>query len=76
MGSRNMRALRIANGWTQKYVGDMVGLTPEAVLLIETGQRDPSYKISKKLIALFGEEHKNLLDPISHAQPSASANSK
>ena len=49
-----LRQKRIQNGWTQEYVGKEVGITAEAIGLIETGQRKPSYDVLIKLLDLFG----------------------
>ena len=47
---RMMRQERIKRGWSCEYVAEKTGLTAEAIRLIETGERNPSYPILVKLI--------------------------
>ena len=51
---------RISREWTREYVGAQVGVTSEAIRLIETGRRDPSYHVLAKLEELFGMTHREL----------------
>lgn len=51
---------RISRGWTRKYVAKQVGLTSDAICLIETGRRKPSYKVLVKLEDLFQLGHREL----------------
>ena len=44
---------RKARGWTQEYVAEQVGITPEAVSMMETGLRKPSYDVLVRLLDLF-----------------------
>lgn len=45
---------RIRHGWTQEYVGQQVGITAEAVRLLEKNKRKPSYNVLVKLLELYG----------------------
>lgn len=58
---RMMRKERIANGWTQEYVAECVGITKSAVCDIESGRRNPSYEVLLKLEDLFGKSHRDLM---------------
>ena len=51
---------RKARGWTQEFVAGEIGITPEAVSMLETGQRNPSYDVLVKLEDLFGLPHRQL----------------
>lgn len=51
---------RKAKGWTQEYVAGQVGISPEAVSMLETGLRKPSYEILVKLEDLFQLGHREL----------------
>ena len=51
---------RKARGWTQEFVAGEIGITPEAVSMLETGQRKPSYDVLVKLEDLFGLPHQQL----------------
>lgn len=63
-----LREERIDRDWSQEYVGKIVGLTAEAIHYIETGQRNPSYKVLIKLENLFGLEHHELFAPVRDPQ--------
>lgn len=56
----NIRQARIKKGWTQQYVAERVGITAEAVQMIETNQRKPSYEVLIKLEDLFKKSHRKL----------------
>ena len=45
---------RLNRQWTLNYVAQKVGITNQAVSLVETGQRKPSYDVLVKLLDLFG----------------------
>lgn len=44
---------RKRRGWTQAFVAKHAEITPEAVGMLETGQRKPSYAVLIKLLELF-----------------------
>ena len=45
---------RNKRGITRKQLADKIGITSEAVRLLETGRRKPSYDVLVKLLDLFG----------------------
>lgn len=47
---------RINRGLTRVQLAKTVGLSSEAIRLIETGKRKPSYDVLVKLLDLFGYE--------------------
>jgi len=47
----------IRTEWTLEYVASHLGITSQAVSLIELGKRKPSYDVLVKLEALFGLTH-------------------
>lgn len=51
---------RIKRGWSQEYVGKHVGVTAEAIGMMESGKRNPSYPVLVKLENLFGMTHREL----------------
>ncbi len=51
---------RKAKGWTQEYVAAKIGISSEAVSMLETAQRKPSYDILVKLEDLFQMTHREL----------------
>lgn len=58
--ARMLRQERIKRGWSCEQVAEKVGITAEAVRLIETGERNPSYPILIKLEDLFQMNHREL----------------
>lgn len=56
----NVRQERQKRHWTQEYVAKQIGITNQAVNLIETGQRKPSYDVLVKLEDLFHKNHRQL----------------
>lgn len=57
---RMIRQERIKRGWSCEFVAEKAGLTAEAIRLIETGQRKPSYDVLVKLEDLFQMGHREL----------------
>mgnify|MGYP000453070981 CR=1 FL=1 len=57
---RMIRQERINRGWSCEYVAEKTGLTAEAIRLIETGERNPSYPVLVKLEDLFQMNHREL----------------
>ena len=49
----DIRQERTTRGWSQKEVGNRIGVTPESIHSIETGKRKPSYSVYCKLMFLF-----------------------
>ena len=47
--------------WTQEFVSKQIGVTPEAVSMLEKGKRKPSYDVLVKLLDLFGYDDPRLL---------------
>ena len=55
-----IRQERIKRGWSCEDVAKQIGVTAEAVRLLETGGRKPSYDVLVKLEDLFGMTHREL----------------
>lgn len=58
--ARMIRQERIKRGWSIDYVAKKTGLSDEAIRLIETGERNPSYPVLVKLEDLFHMNHRKL----------------
>lgn len=58
---RIIRQERLKHGWSCEFVASKVEITSEAIRLIETGERNPSYSVLIKLENLFQMNHRNLL---------------
>lgn len=58
--ARHMQSERKKRGWSLEYVAAHTGLTTEAVRLIETGKRNPSYPVLLMLEDLFNINHREL----------------
>ena len=50
----NVRALREQRGLTQKALGEMAGVSRQAINAIETGKFDPSIWLAHDLANFFG----------------------
>ena len=55
---------RIVKGWSNVYVAKQVGITIEAIRLIENNKRKPSYNVLVKLENLFNLSHRELFREI------------
>ena len=49
-----LRKMRRDREWTQRFVGEQVGVEPASISLYESGHVWPSKKVAVKLSALFG----------------------
>lgn len=58
---RMMQTEREKRGWSRQDVAKEVGLSVEAIRLIESGQRNPSYEVLVKLEDLFRMNHRELM---------------
>ena len=72
---RVIRQERTKRGWSCEYVAEQTGLSAEAIRLLETGERNPSYPVLIRLEDLFGMSHRDLFAtggdaPGDHYKPS------
>lgn len=58
--NRLIRAERIRRGWTQEFVARQAEITLSAYQKIETGRRQPSYRVLIRLEDVFGMTHREL----------------
>lgn len=58
---RVMQTEREARGWSRQDVAQQVGLSVEAIRLIESGRRNPSYEVLLKIEDLFRMNHRDLM---------------
>lgn len=60
---KRIKALRVANDWTQDVLADLLGLkTRGAVSLLESGNREPTGPVRRLIIAL--ENNPNILSKL------------
>ena len=57
---RMIRQERIKRGWSCEYVANQIGVTPEAMRLMEVGKRNPSFSVLVRLENLFGRDYRYL----------------
>jgi len=57
-----VRELREKANWTQKELGEQVGVSRQAINAIETGKFDPSIWLAYDLARLFGLAIEELFD--------------
>lgn len=56
-----LKRVRALQGWSQADVSKQLGITVQAYSMIETGKRDPSYKVLVALEDVFHTSHRELL---------------
>lgn len=61
---RMIQTEREKRGWSRHDVAKQVGISVEAIRLIESGRRNPSYEVLLKLEDLFGKSHRDLMKSI------------
>ena len=57
---RMIRQERIQRGWSCEYVASQIGVTPEAMRLMEVGKRNPSFSVLVRLEDLFERDYRYL----------------
>lgn len=57
---RMIRQERAKHGWSCEYVAAKIGVTPEAMRLMEVGKRNPSFAVLVKLEDLFECDYRYL----------------
>ncbi len=62
--TRMIRQERIKRGWSINYVAEKTRLSNEAIRLIETEERPPSYSVLVKLEDLFHMNHRKLFSAV------------
>ena len=48
-----LKELRVAKGWTQADLGELLGVSRQAVIAIEADKHSPSLDLAYKIAALF-----------------------
>ena len=48
-----LKELRVAKGWTQADLGELLGVSRQAVIAIEGDKHSPSLDLAYKIAALF-----------------------
>ena len=56
-----LRQERIQRGWTQEYVAEKCGVSPQSVCDWDIYRRKPSFDVLVKLVELFGYDDFRLL---------------
>lgn len=59
---KNLKQIRLNNGWTQQYVADYLGITKATYSNIETGKRNPSLNLALRIQKMFGISIEFLLE--------------
>ena len=50
-----LKVLRAGKGWTQEQLGDVLGVSRQAVNALETEKHDPSLDLAYRIAAVFGQ---------------------
>lgn len=65
-----LRQERIQRGWTQEYVAEKCGVSPQTVCDWENNRRKPSFDVLVKLLELFGyDDFRPLFAPADDDKP-------
>jgi transcriptional regulator with XRE-family HTH domain len=57
----NLKRLRIKRNLTQKEFAEIIGTSPSAITMYETGQREPNFTLLDKMATYFEVTADNLL---------------
>jgi putative transcriptional regulator len=58
-----LRELRAARGWSQAHLADLLSVSRQTVIAIETGKYDPSLPLAFSLSRLFGQPIETMFFP-------------
>jgi putative transcriptional regulator len=58
-----IRDLRSARGWSQAHLADLLDVSRQTVIAIETGRYDPSLPLAFALSRLFGQPIESIFFP-------------
>ena len=58
-----IRDLRAARGWSQAHLADLLDVSRQTVIAIETGRYDPSLPLAFALARLFGQPIESIFFP-------------
>lgn len=68
-----LKAARSARGWSAKRVGEVLGVTPQAVANWERGDREPGWDVVQKWAAVLGVEVRILVTTFEEEQKDSAA---
>jgi putative transcriptional regulator len=57
-----LRDLRTGKGWTQEQLGQVLGVSRQAVNALETEKHDPSLDLAYRIAVLFGRPVEDIFD--------------
>ena len=58
-----IRELRAARGWSQAHLADLLGVSRQTVIAIETGRYDPSLPLAFTISKLFDQAIESIFYP-------------
>jgi putative transcriptional regulator len=58
-----IRDLRAARGWSQAHMAELLDVSRQTVIAIETGRHDPSLPLAFALARLFGQPIETIFFP-------------
>ena len=58
-----LRELRAARGWSQAHLANLLSVSRQTVIAIETGKYDPSLPLAFSLSRLFGQPIETMFFP-------------
>ena len=57
-----LKLLRVERGWTQGQLGEALGVSRQAVNVLETEKHDPSLDLAFRIAVLFGRPVEEIFD--------------
>lgn len=69
-----LRVLRAEQGWTQEQLGQLLGVSRQAVNAVETEKHDPSLDLAYRIATVFGLAVEAIFEN-PHGQPSGTGTS-
>ncbi|MES2324089.1 MAG: helix-turn-helix transcriptional regulator [Pseudomonadota bacterium] len=61
--NNTLRALRAENGWSQAHLAELLQVSRQTVIAIETGRYDPSLPLAFTISRIFGKPIESIFTP-------------
>ncbi len=65
--NNTLRALRAEHGWSQAHLAELLQVSRQTVIAIETGRYDPSLPLAFTISRIFGKPIESIFTPQENA---------
>ena len=65
--NNTLRALRAEHGWSQAHLAELLQVSRQTVIAIETGRYDPSLPLAFTISRIFGKPIESIFTPLENA---------